>query len=524
MKAAIYARFSTDRQSESSIADQVRVCTERAQREGMQITKVFKDEGISGAATGNRPGYNTMMAGAKDHAFDTLLVMDLSRLSRSQADLAKTLDRLAFIGIRVIGCHDGFDSEREGASLVSGLSGILGQSFREMVAKKTHAALETRAKDGRATGGRIYGYGPGEADVVRRIFQMYADGRTSRQIAITLNAEGIPSPGSSWKRVERRTKGWCASCIHGDPEAGTGILNAEVYIGREVWNRRRFTKDPDTGKRKAILRPRSEWIVREVPEKKIITMELWEAVKRRQAAARQGVGGTISAKLKRRSGGPAPRYLLSRILRCGCCSGPFAVVNSRAYACSRKWNTGICESDIYLPIKPTEDTVLAELKAALLSKDAEAEFIRRVRKALTAPNPDAARAKALRVAIDRMVDAIASGVSSMTLRARLETAERELAEIESRSTVTDVSGIVAKLPALAARYRAMVNDLGNAPIDVERARGELLQLVGPLTVRREGDAIFAESDRDAQPVKSLKGNAYITVVAGAGFEPATFGL
>lgn len=56
MKAAVYSRFSTDRQNESSIADQVRVCTEHAERQGWQVLERFGDEGISGAALGNRPG------------------------------------------------------------------------------------------------------------------------------------------------------------------------------------------------------------------------------------------------------------------------------------------------------------------------------------------------------------------------------------------------------------------------------------------------------------------------------------
>ena len=56
MKVALYSRYSTDRQNESSIADQVRVCSEYAQRQDWQVVERFTDEGISGAAVGNRPG------------------------------------------------------------------------------------------------------------------------------------------------------------------------------------------------------------------------------------------------------------------------------------------------------------------------------------------------------------------------------------------------------------------------------------------------------------------------------------
>jgi len=78
--------------------------------------------------------------------------------------------------------------------------------------------------------------------VVRRIFEMYADGASPRSIAAALNEEGIPSPGSSWKRAQRRSGGWLASAIHGDPSRGTGILNNPRYVGRVVWGRSKWTR------------------------------------------------------------------------------------------------------------------------------------------------------------------------------------------------------------------------------------------------------------------------------------------
>jgi site-specific DNA recombinase len=68
---------------------------------------------------------------------------------------------------------------------------------------------------------------------------------------------------------------------------GTGILNNELYVGRLIWNRLRDIKNPDTGRRVSRLNPRSEWIIKEVPELRIISNELWEATKRRQEAARR---------------------------------------------------------------------------------------------------------------------------------------------------------------------------------------------------------------------------------------------
>jgi site-specific DNA recombinase len=58
---------------------------------------------------------------------------------------------------------------------------------------------------------------------------------------------------------------------------GNGILNREFYIGRMVWNRQRFIKDPETGKRQARPNPAAEWIVQEIPELRVIDDELWTA-------------------------------------------------------------------------------------------------------------------------------------------------------------------------------------------------------------------------------------------------------
>jgi site-specific DNA recombinase len=114
----------------------------------------------------------------------------------------------------------------------------------------------------------------GEATVVRRIFEEYAAAVWPRAIAKRLNAEGVPGPSGST---------WGPSTIHGNRQRGTGILNNELYIGRLVWNRLRYVKDPETGKRVSRLNPDSGWIVQSVPGLRIVDQELW--------GAREGAAG-----------------------------------------------------------------------------------------------------------------------------------------------------------------------------------------------------------------------------------------
>jgi hypothetical protein len=70
--------------------------------------------------------------------------------------------------------------------------------------------------------------------------------------------------------------------IYGNAKRGTGILNNELYIGRLVWNRLRYVKNPDTGKRVSRLNPASDWMSRNVPHLRIVPDDLWTAAKSRQ--------------------------------------------------------------------------------------------------------------------------------------------------------------------------------------------------------------------------------------------------
>jgi site-specific DNA recombinase len=114
--------------------------------------------------------------------------------------------------------------------------------YRDQIAYGTRRGLKGRARAQRPTGGKAYVYvaamdsdtghievNETEAKIVRRIYEMYADGMSPRRIAGILNEERVPSPGSSWKRTERRKSAWLASAIHADPKRGTGILANTRY-------------------------------------------------------------------------------------------------------------------------------------------------------------------------------------------------------------------------------------------------------------------------------------------------------
>lgn len=116
-----------------------------------------------------------------------------------------------------------------------------------------------------------------EAEIIRRIYREFSEGYSPRKIAKRLNDELIPGPSG---------KLWRDTAIRGHRTRGTGILNNELYIGRLVWNRQRYVKDPHSGKRVSRLNPEQDWITQDVPELRIVTDAQWKAGSGRRSAGR----------------------------------------------------------------------------------------------------------------------------------------------------------------------------------------------------------------------------------------------
>jgi hypothetical protein len=133
--------------------------------------------------------------------------------------------------------------------------------------RRLTAACANRIEDGKSAGGLSYGYGvvktltdatvttsereivPEDARVVDRIFREFVAGVSPKRIAKSLNRENVAGPFGG---------AWSPSTIYGNAKRGTGILNNELYVGRLVWNRLNYVKNPDTGKRVSRLNPASE--------------------------------------------------------------------------------------------------------------------------------------------------------------------------------------------------------------------------------------------------------------------------
>ncbi len=543
-RVAIYARFSTEMQREASIEDQIRLCRERADREGWRIVETFTDRAISGASM-LRPGLQGLIDGATVGRFEIILAEALDRLSRDQADIAALYKRLSFAGVQIVTLSEGEISE-----LHVGLKGTMNQLFLKDLAAKTRRGLRGRVEAGLSGGGKSYGYdvirrpGPDgepvtgersiceeEAKVVRRVFREFADGRSPRTIAQGLNADGIPGP---------RGLLWRDTAIRGHRTRGTGLLNNELYVGRLVWNRLRYVKDPQTGRRVSRLNPRESWIVREVPALRIIDDALWGSVKRRQGEieAQPRVAAIKASRFWERR---RPTHLLTGLLLCGRCGSRLASVGKDYVACSAARKLRTCSQTKSFRRGVLESAVLDLLRNRLMQPDAVAEFIAAYGQELNArrgtETADRSRLQSERARIarklDGLYDAVGDGLRTAGLKERLEEMEGRLAELDA-ALATPPPSPVRLHPNIAETYRRKVAELSAALEDadirapaLEAIRG-LIERVTVLddptgiTLDLEG-AITAMIDL-AQPLAREVDCSSVKVVAGAGFEPATFRL
>ena len=375
MKVALYARYSSDNQRDASIEDQLRLCRLHAEKQSWTVVDSYTDRAISGASL-LRPGIQELIGDATRGKFAIVLAEAMDRLSRDQEDIAGLFKRMAFAGVRIVTLSEG-----DVTHLHVGLKGTMNALFLKDLADKTRRGLRGRVEDGKSGGGLCFGYdvvkqfsangepirgdrtiNEAEAPVVRHIFADYLAGKSSRTIAFELNREGVPGPQGAE---------WGPSTIHGNPKRGVGILNNELYVGRLVWNRLRYLKDPDTGKRVSRLNPESEWVIQDVPELRIIDQATWDAVKARQQALAYEPSPPGENKLNERR---RPKHLFAGLVKCGCCGGGYTMISKDLLGCATARNKGTCDNRLNIRRDALEASILNGLRTHLMEPELFKEF------------------------------------------------------------------------------------------------------------------------------------------------------
>ncbi|MEZ5903406.1 MAG: recombinase family protein [Alphaproteobacteria bacterium] len=544
-KYAIYGRYSTEMQNEKSVEDQVRECQKYIDANNGATYEIYADRAMSGASR-FRPNYQKMLNDATEGKFQFIIAEALDRLSRDQEDLASLYKHFVFHDVSLLTLSEGIINE-----LHVGLKGTMNALFLKDLARKTRRGLEGRVRAGKSAGGKTYGYNivkdfdhngapitgqmeinQFEAQIIQRIFIEFSEGKSPRKIAKDLNNENVPGPHG---------KTWTDTVIRGHKKKGTGILNNERYIGRIIWNRQRFIKNPQTGKRISRLNPPKEWIIQENLELALLSENLWKSVKARQDI----IAETAPVKCGKNylTGSRRSKFLLSGLLKCGECGGGYTIVSQDRYGCANRKNRGSCHNSKTIKRQDIEKRVLSGLKNKLLEPKALTTFIDQYvaqLKKLEKANESEQRGikqelKKIDKRLNAILHAIEQGIITNTTQNRI--LELETQKLKLSANLEEEFCHPKPDKEMINLYQEKVKDLSTAIYEPE-IRNAAMDALRPLIDRiilkpTNLDDIKAELYGNIAAVVALdneKGQNFsdlsirLSVVAGVGFEPTTFRL
>lgn len=206
--AVIYARYSSDRQTEQSIEGQLRKCNEYAEQHNIVIVDTYIDRAMTGT-NDKRTDFQRMLRDSSKRAWDYVLVYKIDRFGRNKYELAMNKHTLKVNGIKLISAMENIPDTPEGIILESLLEGMAEYYSAELSQKVRRGMNETRLK-GNFTGGFLpYGFkkdgkkigiDEDKAEIVRYIYDQYAKNVYVKDIIKDLTEKGILNRGKPFAK------------------------------------------------------------------------------------------------------------------------------------------------------------------------------------------------------------------------------------------------------------------------------------------------------------------------------------
>lgn len=390
-KAVIYARYSSDKQTEASIDAQIRACRDYAARKGFAVGAVYADEAISGkgAKTASRVEYQRLLRDAKKGTFDTILIHKYDRVARNVGEHVNLELRLKECGVRLIAVDQDFGDSKE-AKIMRTMMWALSEYYIDNLASETTKGLVETAHKALHTGGTPpFGYdvidqhyviNELEAAYVRRMYQCALDGVGYTELLAEMEAAGIRGKRGA---VIRYTQVY-------------EILKNERYAGVYLYT-------PHEEEKRADRRTKPNAIRIEGGMPVIISKEVFDKVQEiMRARKRTGAKG---------------EYLCSRIVYCGNCGAKMHACTPRKnghtysiYTCSKKCGFGSVRAEL---VDEAAKMYLHELLADEVQREIEKalrQYIRTEKDRVKEHNALVKRQTAEKQKqIDALVDNLASG-------------------------------------------------------------------------------------------------------------------
>jgi len=302
--ACCYTRFSTDNQNQSSTIGQLRAIKAYCERNNIELIDTYIDEAQTGTNM-HRKNFQKLMADAPNALWDTVVVYNMSRLSRSVKDTLIIKEEFKKMGKKILSVIENQEDTPEG-DFFNLITYGMNELFVKQFKRDSWRGLVVNANDCKVHGGiPPLGYAVGrdkkyiideeEAKIVRIIFDMTVKGYSYRDIANYLNNNGYTNRGKKFRMYF------------------TDTLRNEKYVGVYVWNLRE-SKERMGSKTNRKYKPDEEVIRIEGGMPQIIDKETFDKVQQIMDARKKHF----------KPKGPKCKYLLSKILVCGKCGKAYS--------------------------------------------------------------------------------------------------------------------------------------------------------------------------------------------------------
>lgn len=403
--AVIYARYSSDKQTEQSIEGQLRVCNDYADKNDILIVDTYIDRAMTGK-NDNRRAFQQMLKDSNKKAWNYVIVYKIDRFGRNKYEIAMNKHTLKMNGIKVLSAMENIPDTPEGIILESLLEGMAEYYSADLAQKVKRGQNESRQK-GQFTGGVVvYGYynkdkkiyiQEDEAQVVRWIYDRFASGVYVKDIMIKLAENGITNRGKPFARN---------TIYH--------ILHNEKYSG--------------------ILRHGEEIFTNIYP--RIVPDDIFSVVKKRCEENKYGKHNGVV-------------YLLKNKVKCGYCGKTIASDSGtsksgkirRYYKCSSRKRTATCKKQ---PLrKDLLERLVIDITLKIFEDKNELSFI--ASKILESHNLRIENESKVNIlakdkiekqkAIDNLIMCMEKGIVTNSTKRRIEELEKEIEIINENMAI-----------------------------------------------------------------------------------------
>jgi DNA invertase Pin-like site-specific DNA recombinase len=382
--AVAYLRFSDENSNPRSLDQQLLNVLNRARRDGVFAPwhYVLADAAVSGTLA-CRTGYTlakTIVERRNEFGVTWFLIDDLSRMSRNTIESLRHGELAEATGVRVVGASDGYDSANPQSSLLLPVLGSMNEAFITQLRSKVKRGMDDAFRRGdniqppgvgyrlvdlkdahgnlvfthKNTIEKVVEIDPEAADWTRRGAEMIAnEGKSAVDVARLFNEHKVGGK-QTWSDSRVRQH-----------------YGREKLIGKDVFRKTKQVTDRQTGKKKVIHLPASEWIWRDVPHLRILSDELAEAVTRKLGLGAESFGR--KAKERRKTAHRVdlyPKVLIRPV--CGCCGNPMILGRSvgkyQSFFCFNA-NNGIhgCTNRGYKSARIVDEAVLGTVMTTLFT-------------------------------------------------------------------------------------------------------------------------------------------------------------